>query len=265
MLLTRLLSSMAFGLTLTQATPLPDPASSDTTSAPAGADAHTQPAQYFQESSFSIHYDPRFASASLNTTAERAAARVLVQTYLSTLRDLGVQTWLAHGSLLGWWWNKQSLPWDVDADVQISERGLRFLAAYYNMTTWYYKYPSGVPAGRYFQLEVSPHYTSRTRDENNAVDARWIDMDSGLFIDIAGVSRVEARGGVLASKDGREVREAQLFPLLETTFEGVRAKIPFQYEEMLASEYGERALTDKVYKDHKFIDSEMEWVPSEEL
>jgi hypothetical protein len=35
--------------------------------------------------------------------------------------------------------------------------------------------------------------------------------------------------------------------LLDTTFEGVPAKIPFKYREMLASEYGEKALVNMKY------------------
>lgn len=31
----------------------------------------------------------------------------LVQTYLATFSDLGIETWLMHGSLLGWWWGKK--------------------------------------------------------------------------------------------------------------------------------------------------------------
>jgi hypothetical protein len=30
-----------------------------------------------------------------------------MQTYLATIADIGVETWLMHGSLLGWWWNKK--------------------------------------------------------------------------------------------------------------------------------------------------------------
>ncbi|KAF6838305.1 hypothetical protein CMUS01_04688 [Colletotrichum musicola] len=267
----RLLSTISVGLTLAQATPTPkDPSS----------------AEYFQEASyvyvpcqttpkvtstdivisFSEHYDARFATKVLNETAQHDAVKVLVQTYLSTLRDLGVQTWLMHGSLLGWWWNKQALPWDSDADVQVTENGIKFLAAYYNMTTWFYKYP-GVPEGRFFQLEVNPNYAYRGQDDTeNFVDARWIDMESGLFIDITAASYVENHPegeGVLASKDGHEYRDTYLYPLLDTTFEGVKAKIPYKYKEMLLSEYGERALTNQNY--NEFIDSKMKWVPSDEL
>lgn len=76
------------------------------------------------------------------------------------------------------------MPWDFDADVQVSEADLFFLAAYHNMTTWYYKY-DGVPEGRHFLLEVNPHFLHReTNDRLNVIDARWIDTATGLFIDI---------------------------------------------------------------------------------
>ncbi|KAF6815991.1 hypothetical protein CSOJ01_03260 [Colletotrichum sojae] len=264
MRVSRLISTISVGLTLAQATPTPK----DQSSAQVSQRQHKHAPKYFQEASFSEHYDARFAIKALNETAQHDAVKVLVQTYLSTLRDLGVQTWLMHGSLLGWWWNKQALPWDSDADVQVTENGIKFLAAYYNMTTWFYKYP-GVPEGRFFQLEVNPNYAYRGQDDTeNFVDARWIDMESGLFIDITAASYVENHPegeGVLASKDGHEYRDTYLYPLLDTTFEGVKAKIPYKYKEMLLSEYGERALTNQNYNDHKFIDSQMKWVPSDEL
>ena len=52
------------------------------------------------------HYDERFRKDPLGEMAQRDAIVSLVQTYLATLRDLGVQTWLMHGTLLGWWWGK---------------------------------------------------------------------------------------------------------------------------------------------------------------
>ena len=29
----------------------------------------------------------------------------MVQAYLSTMADLGAETWLMHGTLMGWFWN----------------------------------------------------------------------------------------------------------------------------------------------------------------
>ena len=61
-------------------------------------------------SSYDVHYDDRYSRILLEDPEQREAIKVLVQTYLATFRDLGVQTWLMHGTLLGWWWGKKVLP-----------------------------------------------------------------------------------------------------------------------------------------------------------
>lgn len=128
-----------------------------------------------------------------------------MQTYLATMTDIGAETWVMHGTLLGWWWNQkvralhhvdffaliihQILPWDSDLDVQVSESTIHFLAKYYNMTEHHYKL-SHVPEGRIYLLEINPHYVLRvTEDKLNVIDARWIDTDTGLFIDITTVRK----------------------------------------------------------------------------
>ncbi len=93
--------------------------------------------------------------------------------------------------------------------MQISEPSIYYLAAYYNMTTFYFQYPQ-LPHGRFFQLEVNPNYVYREEaDDLNVVDARWIDMENGLFIDIT-TARYNfthpAGPGVLSCKDGHEYR-----------------------------------------------------------
>ncbi|RAL68203.1 hypothetical protein DID88_008908 [Monilinia fructigena] len=54
----------------------------------------------------------------------------LIQTYLATFSDIGVETWLMHGTLLGWWWNRKILPWDSDSDVQVSEDSMPLLSSF---------------------------------------------------------------------------------------------------------------------------------------
>lgn len=44
-----------------------------------------------------------------------------------------------------------------------------------------------------------------------------------------------------------EEQDTYVFPLRETKFEGVSAKIPYRYEDMLVSEYGRRAVTQKAF------------------
>jgi hypothetical protein len=61
----------------------------------------------------SAHYDYKYFHEVLEPEAQHAGIRVLMQTYLATFRDLGIQTWLMHGSLLGWWWGKKVRASDV--------------------------------------------------------------------------------------------------------------------------------------------------------
>lgn len=157
------------------------------------------------------------------------------------------------------------MPWDFDADVQVTEADMYFLSAYYNMTIYYYQY-EGATEGRFFLLKVNPHFKYRElNDKLNLIDARWIDMQTGLFIDIT-AARYNPNhpegSGVLYDKNGHEykvrtyslnvkpifmslhdhLQDKFVFPLLDTTFEGFPAKIPYRYKEMLASEYGPWAL-----------------------
>ncbi|KAF9779060.1 hypothetical protein IL306_002746 [Fusarium sp. DS 682] len=209
------------------------------------------PPKYFREASQYPHYDLRYFGEALEPQAQNAGIKVLMQTYLATFRDLGVQTWLMHGSLLGWWWGKKVMPWDLDADVSVTEADMYFLAAYYNMTIYYYQY-AGCPDGCFFQLEINPYHKYRERDDTmNFIDARWIDMQNGLFIDITAARYDpghEMGDGVMYDKHNHEFKDKYIFPLLDTTFEGVQVKIPYRYKEILAS-------------DHRFDMEKMQWVP----
>lgn len=129
-----------------------------------------------------------------------------MQAFLATMNDIGAETWIMHGTLLGWWWNQKILPWDSDLDVQVDEPTITFLAKYYNMTEYHYDIPE-VNGGRTYLLEVNPRYTTPgTEDKLNVIDARWIDTDTGLFIDISTVranltARAEGIQGALMVKD----------------------------------------------------------------
>ncbi|KAK7217998.1 hypothetical protein V2G26_006001 [Clonostachys chloroleuca] len=219
--------------------------------------------KYFHESKLNSHYDSRFMKYQYKEDYQKVLIRGLVQTYLSTFRSLGIQTWLMHGSLLGWWFGRKIMPWDLDADVQITEADMYFLAAYHNMSTYYFENEE-IPEGRLFLLEINPHYKLReTKDRQNVIDARWIDTTSGLYIDITAARYAinhEKGEGVLFDKNGHEYRDTYLYPLRDTTFEGVSVKIPYSYKEMLAAEYGEKALTNKFFNDHTYDENQEQWV-----
>lgn len=220
--------------------------------------------KYFHESIFHPHYDGRFASREVAETERLAHLTALIQTFLSTMSDLGATVWLMHGTLLGWWWNQRILPWDSDIDVQVDESTISFLAKYYNMTEYRYKLP-GLKKRRTYLLEINPHYVNRSQsDWLNVIDGRWIDTDNGLFIDISTVRPDEERRaqgveGALMCKDRHQYLERDLFPLRDSYFEGIHVKIPFEYGDLLVEEYGERALTLTQFEGHTFNDTTKMW------
>jgi hypothetical protein len=226
--------------------------------------------KYFMESSFHPHYDARFATKQLSYSPRKEALSSLVTAFLNTMADLQIETWLAHGSLLGWWWNKRIQPWDSDIDMQMTIESLDWLAENANNTRYFYQTPRMKGGGRTYLLEVNPHYVVAewTLDPGNVIDARWIDTSTGLFIDLTAVRKLAGHPSgpnVLGCKDGHQFDEGYVFPLRETYFEGQKAMIPWAYEEILVAEYGEDALSNTVYEGHQFDEERMEWMPTHRM
>lgn len=196
----------------------------------------------------------------------RSSLILLAQTCLTTLNDIGVETWIMHGSLLGWYWNRRILPWDSDIDLQISEKSIDHLAQYYNMSTHRFRVGKSTLRRNYL-LEINPHYTNvSTADKVNMIDARWIDTDTGLFLDLTTLRRnatAEEMGfeGAMMCKDGHHYQYDDIFPLRETTFEGVPAKVPFAYSDILVEEYKGASLSTTVFEGHFWNETAQEWMP----
>ncbi|KAH0562844.1 hypothetical protein GP486_002531 [Trichoglossum hirsutum] len=198
--------------------------------------------KYFHESIYHPHYDSRFP---LSYEERRKVLPLMVHAFLTTMRDIGAETWIMHGTLLGWWWNGKILPWDSDTDFQVTESTMRYLANYYNMSVHRYE-DADSPDGKDFLLEINPNYVNRDRsDRHNVIDARWVDTTTGLFADITVVARNHSHPtkGMLSCKDGHDYLESSIFPLRDSTFEGIPVKIPYAYVGILAEEYGKQSLT----------------------
>ena len=81
----------------------------------------------------------------------------------------------------------QILPWDSDVDVQMTIDTMSFLFNYYQLYVFHYNFPDQ-PEGKNYMLEINPNYLISDRwDYLNGIDARWIDMETGIFIDITAV------------------------------------------------------------------------------
>ncbi|KAF7509766.1 hypothetical protein GJ744_007461 [Endocarpon pusillum] len=220
--------------------------------------------KYFHESTFHPHYDGRFADDQVGKEERLDHLTALIQTFLYTMADIGAETWIMHGTLLGWWWNQKILPWDSDLDLQVSEETIHFLARYYNMTEYHFSLP-GLSSGRNYLLEINPHYMIRgTDDKLNVIDARWIDTETGLFIDVSTIRKnwtaiEDGVEGALMCKDKHHYFEKDIYPLRDSFFEGFPVKVPFEYGWLLEEEYGRKALTVTQYEHHWWNETSELW------
>lgn len=144
----------------------------------------------------------------------------------------------------------QILPWDWDLDTQVSGATLEYLAAHLNRTTHHYTSDDDT-VHRDYLLDVNPFSSERERGDGfNIIDARWIDVRNGLFIDITGLSEThpELRPGVWSCKNYHRYPIQDLYPLRDGVFEGIPAKIPYAYDRILTQEYHLEALVVTEYQ-----------------
>jgi hypothetical protein len=213
--------------------------------------------KYFHEPGRSdelSHYDIRFYAGKPVPYEERGdALHHLIRSYLTVFRERNIETWIAHGTLLGWWWNGKIMPWDWDLDVQVSASTLTWLGENLNMTMHNYTIvnPDGTESTREYLLDINPHYVQRIRgDGQNVIDARWVDVRNGLFVDITGLSEVNpsTQPGVWSCKNFHRYRTRDIYPLRETEFEGAKALVPYSFDKVLKDEYSSRALTKTMHE-----------------
>lgn len=194
------------------------------------------------------HYDIRYFNGAVPYEEHRPTLRHLIRSYLTACKKMDIETWLAHGTLLGWWWNGRIMPWDYDLDVQVSSATLGLMGERYNRTMHRYEYPDEVTGARRnktYLLDINPHHVERHRgDGQNIIDARWIDVSNGMFIDITGLAErdPDSMPGVWSCKNYHRYRTRDLYPMRESEFEGVPAMIPYSFDKILTDEYGARSL-----------------------
>ncbi|CAK7275239.1 mannosyltransferase [Sporothrix epigloea] len=211
------------------------------------------------------HYDARYFKGLVPYDEHRPALRHLIRSYLTTFRALNVETWLAHGTLLGWWWNGKIMPWDYDLDVQVSDVTLYYLSKHYNRTLHTYRYhdeATGKELVKEYLLDINPNHGLPRGNGANIIDARWIDTSNGMFIDITGLAEREPKRspGIWSCKNFHRYRTRELYPMRETEFEGVLATIPYSFDKILTDEYGTKSLVSTQWEGHIWNHELKEWI-----
>ncbi|KAE8385363.1 LicD family-domain-containing protein [Aspergillus alliaceus] len=212
------------------------------------------------------HYDTRFFTEPVADEERPQTMTYMVRAYLNFFEENGLETWIAHGTLLGWWWNGKVMPWDWDMDTQVPDTTLFQLADHYNQTVVQYstRHPD---VQRNYLLDINPWARQRGNGMGlNIIDARWIDMQTGLYIDITGLSKIDPdKPNLWLDKHEHKYRTEDIYPLRKTIFEGVAAKVPFDYDTILIEEYGKNSLTNTHFHNHTWVPESEEWIPDDEV
>ncbi|MCJ1229755.1 hypothetical protein MMC12_006425 [Toensbergia leucococca] len=234
--------------------------------------------KYFHEpggSELLSHYDKRYFHEELSYMEKKDTQLHMIRAYLNMSQENGIETWIAHGTLLGWWWNgkvchpggnaqhaadlsfhTQMLPWDWDIDTQVSTSTLQYLGEHMNRTIHRYTLSdTELPMEREYLLDVNPAIQERERGDGfNIIDARWIDIRNGLYIDITGLSETHpsVQPGVWVCKNYHRYHTSDLYPMRESVYEGVLAKVPYAYDRILMEEYESKALVLTTYEGYAY-------------
>lgn len=98
-------------------------------------------------------------------------------------KERNVTYFLAHGTLLGWYWGRRIQAWDTDVDLQMRLNDMK------DLFTSNYEYNSidNIGTNGNFFLEFNPYFMKKKISINNIIDMRFIDKSTGIFIDITNV------------------------------------------------------------------------------
>lgn len=258
------------------------------------------PEKYFMEAQIfdnllGDHFDWRFFRGVeyFNDESANTMSR-LIRTWLQFVRSQGLNSWIAHGTLFSWKFNGINFPWDLDGDVQMPIKDLQKLALRFNQSLVVENGEEGF--GRFF-LDCGTSITKRTNTNgNNNIDARFIDVDTGFYIDITGLAvsgetppdryfrskNFEAMGvrslesesslnellhefvnnamQLYNCRNFHFVQNSELSPLRKTFFEGVVAYVPNKYHGILKEEYGDEGLQNHLFGGVFFVPKLRIWV-----
>lgn len=127
------------------------------------------------------HYELRFFDGRILPIDRIGTLHRIVRAWARFTNKSGIKTWIAHGSLLGYYFNGLIMPWDDDLDVQVTADSFWELVKLNQTLVIDYNDPEAI--GTYL-IDVNPFFVNRGKNSDNKLDARFIDVNTGLYIDI---------------------------------------------------------------------------------
>lgn len=183
--------------------------------------------------------------------------REIFRNWVSFTKERNLVFWIAHGLLLGWYWNNDLMPWDFDLDVQVTA---------HDLLNQYSKHHNTLYRDRYL-FDVNPHKIYRLHQYDNVIDARFIDTYTGYYVDITGLA-FNPKKKVLQCKSPHSYDVNAIFPLQSSVFIGQEVWVPNRVEPILAKEYKEQSMTRPSHSvasngrrhNYRFDEKSMKWV-----
>lgn len=203
------------------------------------------------------HVDYRFYRTGIFPAERTIILHHLFRAWSKFSQEEGIVSWIAHGALLGWYWNGLHMAWDTDIDIQMSAAEMDRIARKYNNTLvvdFSEEYdddknsgiiktgPDGkrrkrLTSGRYL-LEISNRYVDRGKGNGeNLIDARFIDITSGAYIDITALAQSGFNETMYGCKNLHFYTMDEIYPLRQTLYEGSPTYVPNNVVGVLRKEY----------------------------
>ena len=207
--------------------------------------------KFFKEMLHNSHRDRRYGN-------KNKYKPIIVNKILISLLDIlvkiceknDIKCILAHGTLIGHYFNKKMLPWDDDIDlVLIGDSIKNFLQL-------------NKIQNKYFIIEINPNYINRSKnDRMNVIDARIICKHTGYFIDVTFLTinnkySKEQNKTVINCKSPHYYFLDDFLPLNKDEFEGINVYVPNKIEKVLQYEYGKKVFLPRfnnwIFKDDEW-------------
>jgi len=208
----------------------------------------------------SKHTDTRFGNVPY-LGPRRDLLKQLFANWAGWCDDNNIKYIIGHGTLLGWKWNERILLWDDDMDVIVDQPTFAYLLQYNNT----------VIRGRYL-LDLNPDYIYRGYGGYNTIDGEFIDLETGVYIDITilthtlhNINTTKSRmvsetencfENCLEDKSVHRYAYDIIYPFRRAKLEGIETWIPNKPEEALDQEYTIKARTIPEFTAY-------EWTPPE--
>lgn len=198
------------------------------------------------------HYEVRFYESKLLPIDRVATLHRIIRAWARFTEKRGITTWLAHGNLLGYFFNGLIFPWDDDLDVQVTAKS--FAEVVKLNQTLVVDYNDHEAIGSYL-IDVNPWFASRERNSDNKIDARFIDIDTGLYIDITTLTSELSRMDIIDSFDEEE--RAEFYKIFNPYHDDVVTELE-SYESEIQQKANKLMLQGSLIscKDYHFYDVE---------